>query len=338
LFGCVHTDVGVVSGPVPATYESDMNSEPLAFTVSEACSAARAGRTALYEAIRAGELRAVKRGRRTLVLADDLRRWLEALPAVNPKPWNAIPAAACHRDDRATEVEQCRDIARDTNSATVNLIFSIGFASAICTTRIEQSATSLAGSACRCSTPRQSRPLLVSVRRRRGDTGEPKRFPDHYAREAVVGMRPPLGKWKAAGDAINPSALQPLPSAPRTTTDAIAAAGEASKQPSKADTFNFGRHRWLGRVVRDKRLPGAAIRVAVLLWEHMNPKRGCAWPSLVYIAVQLKMHKATVIRSLELLRTRDWITVKRRGGRYRSNEYRLAFGPMADDPGDGQEN
>jgi excisionase family DNA binding protein len=59
---------------------------PLAFSVAEACLAARAGRTALYEAIRSGALRAVKRGRRTIVLADDLRRYLESLPAVAPKP------------------------------------------------------------------------------------------------------------------------------------------------------------------------------------------------------------------------------------------------------------
>jgi excisionase family DNA binding protein len=61
-----------------------MNS-PLAYSIAEACSVARAGRTALYEAIRSGALRAVKRGRRTIVLADDLRRYLESLPAVKPK-------------------------------------------------------------------------------------------------------------------------------------------------------------------------------------------------------------------------------------------------------------
>jgi excisionase family DNA binding protein len=61
-----------------------MNS-PLAYSVSEACEVARVGRTSLYQAIRAGELRAVKRAKRTLVLADDLRRWLQSLPAVTPK-------------------------------------------------------------------------------------------------------------------------------------------------------------------------------------------------------------------------------------------------------------
>jgi excisionase family DNA binding protein len=55
---------------------------PLAFSVAEACSAARIGRTSLYQAIRAGELRALKRGRRTIILANDLRRYLESLPTL----------------------------------------------------------------------------------------------------------------------------------------------------------------------------------------------------------------------------------------------------------------
>jgi len=57
----------------------------LAFTIAEACAVARIGRTALYEAIQCGQLRAVKRGRRTLVLATDLRTWIEGLPAIETK-------------------------------------------------------------------------------------------------------------------------------------------------------------------------------------------------------------------------------------------------------------
>jgi excisionase family DNA binding protein len=63
-----------------------MMNSPLAYSIAEACAVARAGRTAIYEAIRDGALTARKRGRKTLILPDDLRRWVEGHPALEPKP------------------------------------------------------------------------------------------------------------------------------------------------------------------------------------------------------------------------------------------------------------
>jgi excisionase family DNA binding protein len=70
-----------------------MDNYRLAHGVSEACFITHTGRTSLYEAIRSGALRAVKRGRRTLILDDDLRRWVKSLPSITIK-------AVKHSSDR----------------------------------------------------------------------------------------------------------------------------------------------------------------------------------------------------------------------------------------------
>jgi len=59
---------------------------PLVHSIVSACEAADTGKTALYAAIASGALRAVKRGRRTLILDEDLRRWVSNLPPIPAKP------------------------------------------------------------------------------------------------------------------------------------------------------------------------------------------------------------------------------------------------------------
>jgi excisionase family DNA binding protein len=53
---------------------------PMAFTIPEACKISKVGRSKLYIAIQTGALRARKLGKKTLILPDDLRAWLESLP------------------------------------------------------------------------------------------------------------------------------------------------------------------------------------------------------------------------------------------------------------------
>jgi hypothetical protein len=66
-----------------------MEIRPIAYSIAEACRVAACGRTSLYEAIKTGALTARKRGRRTIILSNDLWGWLESLPtapAADPAP------------------------------------------------------------------------------------------------------------------------------------------------------------------------------------------------------------------------------------------------------------
>jgi excisionase family DNA binding protein len=60
--------------------------EKMAFSVNEAAMRAGLGRDGIYGAIRNGQLEARKAGRRTLITADALRRYLDKLPALQLPP------------------------------------------------------------------------------------------------------------------------------------------------------------------------------------------------------------------------------------------------------------
>jgi excisionase family DNA binding protein len=75
----------VFTGIIPANAKGNTMENALAHTIAEASARSGIGRTAIYELINTGQLPARKRGRRTLILADDLRQCLQALPAVKVK-------------------------------------------------------------------------------------------------------------------------------------------------------------------------------------------------------------------------------------------------------------
>jgi hypothetical protein len=56
------------------------NETALAHTVEAASRISTCGRTLLYSAIKAGDLKARKIGRRTIILDAELRDWLASLP------------------------------------------------------------------------------------------------------------------------------------------------------------------------------------------------------------------------------------------------------------------
>jgi excisionase family DNA binding protein len=53
----------------------------IAVSISDAVQLSGIGRSSIYSAISRGELPTKKAGRRTLILMDELRRWLTSLPA-----------------------------------------------------------------------------------------------------------------------------------------------------------------------------------------------------------------------------------------------------------------
>lgn len=55
--------------------------DKLSFHIDEATKAGAGSRSEIYKALREGKLKAKKRGRRTIILRDDLAEYLASLPA-----------------------------------------------------------------------------------------------------------------------------------------------------------------------------------------------------------------------------------------------------------------
>jgi excisionase family DNA binding protein len=63
---------------------SDQSSEKLTYTIAEATRALGIGKSTIYLALASGQLSACKCGTRTLLLADELKRFISSLPPARP--------------------------------------------------------------------------------------------------------------------------------------------------------------------------------------------------------------------------------------------------------------
>jgi excisionase family DNA binding protein len=59
--------------------------DQLLYSVPQCCRLAAIGRTKFYELVASGEIPVRKVGKKTLVLAADLRDWVERLPTIQTK-------------------------------------------------------------------------------------------------------------------------------------------------------------------------------------------------------------------------------------------------------------
>lgn len=66
---------------------------PIALSIDEAAQQANVCRDKVYEAIRRGELKARKAGRRTLILRADLESFLADLPKLELRPTQSVDAS-----------------------------------------------------------------------------------------------------------------------------------------------------------------------------------------------------------------------------------------------------
>lgn len=70
--------------------DQPMTEQLLTLSIAEVCKATGIGRTSVYAAIKSGQLRAVKFAGRTLIRTEDLKAFLDSLPAIRAgSPQNA---------------------------------------------------------------------------------------------------------------------------------------------------------------------------------------------------------------------------------------------------------
>jgi hypothetical protein len=93
------------------------------------------------------------------------------------------------------------------------------------------------------------------------------------------------------------------------------------------DDFTRLKFVWLEQVARDSGLPPFATRVAAVLLRYFNRERGCAYPSIARLALDLDASERSIQRALRDMTPRH-LTVVIGGGRSTTNQYQWNIGSV----------
>lgn len=95
--------------------------------------------------------------------------------------------------------------------------------------------------------------------------------------------------------------------------------------------FHRNKYIWLNSICADHIVNSTAFRVAYVIADHLNIKKGNAWPSQARIAERLGLHPKSVQRAVKDLEKRGWLAVTRRRDGLTSNRYAIAQSSAAQD-------
>lgn len=88
------------------------------------------------------------------------------------------------------------------------------------------------------------------------------------------------------------------------------------------DMFTATQFAWQRQLVADHRLPGSALRVALVVADHMNRKTGDAWPGQGRIAELCGLSRTGVRKAISMLEERGHLLVEAGRGRRLTSRYR----------------
>ncbi len=80
MFGRPIANIGAAAGISPANH-GEVQMDQLLYTIPQCCRLAAIGRMKFYELVARGEIPIRKIGKKSVVAAIDLKRWVERLPA-----------------------------------------------------------------------------------------------------------------------------------------------------------------------------------------------------------------------------------------------------------------